>query len=312
MTKRHDPHSVPPPYSAFPPPYIVYREEESIDLVTYWGLVVDRRKWVAIIAAVATLVGTATALLLTPVYRAEVLLAPVEHEKSDGLGALANQFGDLAALAGVSFGSSKDKTAEYVAALNSRALSVAFIKERNLLPILFASRWDPEKKAWRAGSVPPTEWQAFGLWDGEVRRISSDRRSGLITLAIEWRDPILAAGWANDLVRQVNARLRAEAVDEANRNIAYLEKQLPQTNSVEVQQAIYRLVEAQTKKKMVASTRVEYAFTTIDPAVPPEGKYRPNRSAMVMTGLLIGLIAGVLVAIVVGRNKVSSAVDPNP
>ena len=312
MTKRHDPHSVPPPYSAFPPPYIVYREEESIDLSAYWRLVFSQRKWVAIVTAVATLIATAMALLLTPVYRAEVLLAPVEQEKNEGLGALANQFGDLAALAGVNFGPGKDKTAEFVAALNSRALSVDFIKERNLMPILFANRWDPETKAWKEGSAPPTEWQAFGRWDSEIRKINSDRRSGLITLVIEWRDPILAAAWANDLVGQVNARLRTEAVAEVNRNIAYLEKQLPQTNSVEVQQAIYRLIEAQTKKKMIASTRVEYAFTTIDPAVPPEGKYRPNRSVMVVTGLLLGLILGIFVAIFVGRHKVSRVVDSNP
>jgi uncharacterized protein involved in exopolysaccharide biosynthesis len=81
---------------------------------------------------------------------------------------------------------------------------------------------------------------------------------------------------------------------------------------VEVQQAIYRLIEAQTKKKMIASTRVEYAFTTIDPAVPPEGKYRPNRSVMVVTGLLLGLILGIFVAIFVGRHKVSRVVDSNP
>lgn len=126
-----------------------------------------------------------------------------------------------------------------------------------------------------------------------------------MTLAIEWEDPALAAKWANALVRHVNARLRAEAVDEADRSIAYLEKQLPQTSSVEVQQAIYRLIEAQTKKKMVASTREEYAFTTIDPAVTPERKHRPRRTILVLAGLLLGLVGGVIAAVIISRRRVS-------
>jgi uncharacterized protein involved in exopolysaccharide biosynthesis len=307
MTKRHDPPSSPTPYSAFPAPYVVYREEETIDLAVYWRLIADQRVWVGIIAVAATLTATAMAFALSPVYRAEVLLVPVEQEKGEGLGALTGQFGDLAAIAGINFGSTRDKTAEFVAALKSRVLSISFIKEQNLMPILFENKWDGEKKAWKEGVEPPTEWQAYGQWDGAIRHIGLDRRSGLITLGIEWRDPILAAKWANDLVQKVNSQLRADAVEEASRNIAYLEKQLPQTNSVEVQQAIYRLIEAQTKKKMIANTRAEYAFTVIDPAVPPEGKYRPNRSMTILIGLLAGLVLGSLVAIVIGRRKSAQA-----
>jgi uncharacterized protein involved in exopolysaccharide biosynthesis len=310
MTKRHDPPSVPLPYPAFPPPYVVYREEETIDLATYWRVVVERRVLVGAIAAVATLIAVVTALMLPPVYRAEVLLAPAEQEKTEGLGALTGPISDLAALAGANLGSRKDKTAEFLAALKSRAVSVSFIKKRNLMPILFADDWDGRKKVWKNTGDPPTDWSAYELWDKDIRHVNVDRRSGLITLAIEWRNPVLAAKWANDLVQQANARLRAEAVEEASRNIAYLKKQLGETSTVEVQQAIYRLIEAQTKKKMLASTRSEYAFTVIDPAVPPEIKYKPNRSAIVCAGLLLGLILGIMAAIVVGRTRNADAMEP--
>jgi hypothetical protein len=242
--------------------------------------------------------------VLPPVYRAEVLLAPVTEEKSEGLGALASQFGDLAALAGVNLGTRKDKTAEYIAALKSRALSVSFIKEANVMPVLYSGKWDEEKKAWKNPGAAPTEWKTFELWDKDIRSVTQDKRTGLVTLAIEWEDPALAAKWANAFVGHVNARLRAEAVDEADRSIAYLEKQLPQTSSVEVQQAIYRLIEAQTKKKMIASTRAEYAFTTIDPAVTPERHARPKKLSVVAAGLLLGLF--VAVAFVLMRKAESS------
>jgi uncharacterized protein involved in exopolysaccharide biosynthesis len=74
-----------------------------------------------------------------------------------------------------------------------------------------------------------------------------------------------------------------------------LEKQLSLTSSVEVQQAIYRLIEAQTKKKMVASTREEYAFQTIDPAVPPQERTSPKRTLIVITGLVLGLALSILI-----------------
>jgi len=305
MTKRHDPPSDPPMYAAFPPPYVVYREEESIDLSAYWRMIVAGWKWVFILTVVAAIAAFGIGYIMPPVYRAEVLLAPVEQEKAEGLGALAGHLGDLAAIAGVNLAPGKDKTAEYVASLKSRSLSVSFIKERNLAPIIFENRWSAKEKKWKTGEEPPTDWQSFGVWDKSIRHVSVDRRSGLITLAIDWRDPVLAAKWANELVGSVNSRLRTEAVQEAERSIGYLQKQLPRTNSVEVQQSIYRLIEAQTKKKMIASTRQEYAFTTIDPAVPPGTVYKPNRTVMVYVGILLGLGLGVLVAVVLGLRKES-------
>jgi uncharacterized protein involved in exopolysaccharide biosynthesis len=281
----------------------MYPPEEPIDWGAYWKILVEQRKLIGIITAATTLIALVIAFVLPPVYRAEVLLAPVAEDKAEGLGALAGQFGDLATLAGVNLGTRKDKTAEYVAALKSRALSVSFIKEANVMPVLYSGKWDEEKKAWKNPGDAPTEWKTFELWDKDIRSVTQDKRTGLVTLAIEWEDPALAAKWANALVSHVNARLRAEAVDEADRSIAYLERQLPQTNSVEVQQAIYRLIEAQTKKKMMASTREEYAFTTIDPAVKPERRHRPVRSVLVLVAMLLGAAAGVIAAVIASRKN---------
>ncbi len=39
---------------------------------------------------------------------------------------------------------------------------------------------------------------------------------------------------------------------------------------------------------MVASTREEYAFKVIDPAIPPEKKIKPKRSLIVILGFILG------------------------
>ena len=270
--------------------------EEPINWREYWQVLVEHRKLIGIITAASTLLATATAFLLTPIYRAEVLLAPVSEERAGSLSSLAGQFGDLAGLAGVNLGTNKDKTAESIAALKSRSLSVAFIEKENLKPILFPRQWNTENKKWKDQDDVPTDWEAFEIFDKDIRTVSLDKKTGLVTLAIEWKNQTLAAKWANGLVRQVNTRLRNEAIEEAEKSTAYLEKQLASTSSVEIQQAIYRLVEAQAKKKMVANAREEYAFTVIDPAVSPEERARPKRLFIVLAGLIIGVAAGFTVA----------------
>jgi len=275
--------------------------EEPINWREYWQVLVEHRKLIGIITAASTLLATATAFLLTPIYRAEVLLAPVSEERAGSLSSLAGQFGDLAALTGVNLGTNKDKTAESIAALKSRSLSVAFMEKENLKPILFPRKWSAENKKWKDQDDVPTDWEAFEIFDKDIRAVSVDKKTGLVILAIEWKDPALAAKWANSLVRQVNSRLRNEAIEEAEKSTAYLEKQLASTSSVEIQQAIYRLVEAQAKKKMVANAREEYAFSVIDPAVTPEKRSKPRRLLIIAIGFLIGLLGAVLIASMASR-----------
>lgn len=288
------------PYAYPYPP----NQDEEIDLREYWRVLVDHKKLIALITGVATATALAIALLLTPIFRAEVLLAPAAQDKAGGLGALAGQFGDLAALAGISLGGG-DTTQEAIATLKSRALTEAFIKEKNLLPVLFADEWDAEKKKWKTNDSEdiPTLWKAYEVFDEDIRSVAADKKTGLVTLAIEWEDPAVAAEWANELVKRVNLQRQKEAIEEAERSIAYLQKQLARTGSVEVQQSIYRLVEAQTKSIMVAQSREDFAFKVIDPAVPPEEKVKPKRALLVAVGIFGGLFLSVIGSFVASANR---------
>jgi len=311
MAKEQPPTQTPPPYPGYPGPFLVYPPEEPINWSEYWRVLVKNRRLIGIITAVSTLTALLLAFLLPPVYRAEVLLAPVSQDKSEGLSAIASQYGDLASLAGINLGPGKDKTSEYIAALKSRSLSVAFINGENLKSVLFPGYWDDENKKWKNSSRIPSDWETFKVFDEDIRTVRNDRKTGLVTLEIEWKDAALAAKWANNLVKRANTRLRNEAIEEAEKSIGFLEKQLLLTSAVEIQQAIYRLIEGQTKKKMVASTREEYAFKVIDAAVTPERKIRPKRMLMIMMGFLIGLMFAVSVVFIrnaTGRRGVQT--DP--
>jgi len=286
---------------------VVYPQEQRINWLEYWLLLVQQRKLVGVITGTGTLLALLVSFIMTPIYRAEVLLAPVSYEKAEGLGSLMNQFDGLAALAGIDVSGGRDKAAEYIATLKSRSLSIAFIKDEKLKPVLFPRKWDNEGNKWKSSDNVPTDLDAFEVFDKEIRTVSVDRKSGLVTLTTEWKDAALASRWANSLVKHVNSRLRAEAIQEAEKSISYLEKQLAETSTVEIQQAIYRLVEAQTKKKMLASTREEYAFSVIDPAVQPEEKVSPRRTVIVALSIIGSMMLGVIAVFVL--SYVNSQVD---
>jgi uncharacterized protein involved in exopolysaccharide biosynthesis len=301
--------AVPP--SGYPPPWANYPPEDEIDLREYWKLMVENRKLIGLVTGACTLVALIVSLLITPIYRAEVLLAPAADEKTSGLSALAGQFGDIASLVGINLGGG-NSVDESIATLKSRELGDVFIEKENLKPILFANRWDSEGKRWRkpwwnlwGDSAEPTDWDAYDTFNERIRSVETDTKNSLVTLSVEWKDPELAAKWANDLVRLVNEVRRKEAIGEADKSIKYLQEQVAKTGSVEVQQSIYKLIEAQSKKRMLASTRDEYSFKVIDPAVPPQEFEKPKRLVIVSVGLLLGFATGVIVSIL-RRRKLSS------
>lgn len=274
--------------------------DDGIDLFELLRGLVDHKRLVVIITGVVTALAAIVAWSITPMYRAEVLLAPVRSDKAGVSAALAGQFGDLAELAGVNLGETGTSTAKAVATLKSRALTDAFIEEEHVLPILFARKWDAGKGKWKVDDEDdiPTLWKAYELFNKKIRSVTENKKTGLVRLEIEWKTPSLAAEWATELVKRVNEQLRNDAIREAEKSIAYLKQELKRTDVVEVAQAMYRLIEAQTKNIMVANAREEYAFQVIDPAVPPEKKSKPKRTLIIALGFMLGLTVAVFTVFV--------------
>jgi uncharacterized protein involved in exopolysaccharide biosynthesis len=245
-------------------------------------------------------IGAAGAYLITPTYRAEVLLSPVEPDgPKANLGGLASQLGAFASLAGVS-GSKGSEKEEALATLQSRLLTDTFVTEENLLPILFADKWDAAKQGWKTSDPKkiPTLWDANKLFTKSIRQVVQDRKTNLVTLAIVWKDPKIAAAWANDLVRRTNLYLRSKAITRSNTNIDYLKDQLTKTSVVEIHQALNSLIEDEIKKVMLAQGTEEYAFSVVDPAVVPEEISSPKHALIALGGAVLGFLVSAMVAMI--------------
>jgi uncharacterized protein involved in exopolysaccharide biosynthesis len=259
----------------------------DIDFARIWRVIRGGKYLILSITIVCTGIALAIALSATLIFRAETVITTVRNgelggQSSGQLGGLAN----IASLAGVNLDSGSSADREAKAVLESRSLVQEFISKNNLINVLMPH------------AAKPTIWLAVKDFKEGVLSIRDDKRSGLVTIDVDWEDPAVAAKWANGFVALANERLRARAIDEATRNIAFLNAQIPQTSVVEVQHAIYNLIESETKTLMLANVRMEFAFTVIDPAVPPERKYRPKRSLYVLFGLFLGFSIGVLAAYV--------------
>ena len=262
-------------------------------------------RWVLIasVALVCALVAGVYCYVTPTWYRTQVLMAAVQPESGSSLmRSLSGGIGGLAALAGVDLPDTDAYKRESLARITSREFTYRFLTDEGLIPILFADRWDAQHQRWK--SAAPTLEQAYRFFDGKVRTVSEDRRTGLIKVTMDWKDQQLAMQWANRMVATFNADARATARDEAQRSQEYLYRELQRTELVELRQTINGLIETEIKKSMLASVREQYAFKIIDPAVLPgkQGRVWPRPTLLITCAFLGGILIGVaIVAALRGR-----------
>jgi uncharacterized protein involved in exopolysaccharide biosynthesis len=272
----------------------------EITVIDIWRVVLERRWLILIVTALFLSLALAYAVLKRPVYRSEVTLMEAEQDQvTPGLSALAPQLGGLAAIAGLSTAQTSLKS-EALATLRSRAFIEGFIREVDLMPILFADDWDASKGAWQSEDPEqiPTMADAYEIFVEKIMTVTDDPKKNLITLAVDTADPERSALWANELVGRLNSKLRQRSISEAQKSIEYLNHEADKTSVVELRQAIYGLVEAQIQKIMLANVREEYALRVIDPAVAADKDdfVKPKRKLVVVLGLAFGMVAGFFLA----------------
>jgi uncharacterized protein involved in exopolysaccharide biosynthesis len=265
--------------------------DSRAELMDLWSLVLQGRWIVIIVTLLCCAAGGAYAILATKWYRAEVLLVPASNDARNGL---LSQFGGLASLAGISLGSRDDT--EPLAVLKSKGFARSFIVEQGLVTVLLASKWDPRIKQWKGPAQSwPDERDAVKIFDEKVRRVIEDRKTGLVTLAVEWKDPLLAAQWASLLAQKLNAQMRERAIREANANIGYLKAEIAANDLVALQQPIGRLLELEQQKLMLARSNTQYSFRVVDEAQIPKRPIRPKRLLVIAMSALIGAFLSLLI-----------------
>lgn len=254
------------------------------------------RVLVIVFTAVCTLAAGVVGFVLPKKYEALIIISPVSTSSGSGQGgggisSMLSEFGGLASLAGLSVGGDSRK-AEFVQVLQSALLTTTYIKDNKLLPVLFYKQWDAQNQRWKPlpAEKMPTLWKANEFFHKKVRKVNTDSKTGIVTMAITWSDPQLAADWANGLVKLTNEYLRNKAIALSDRNIAYLNEQAAKTDLVGARQAIYSLLQTEINKQMLARGNDEYAFKVLDPAMAPERPTTPPPLLLMLGGVVGGFM----------------------
>ena len=273
-------------------------------------------KWLIVgISSVFAIASIYIALQIPNQYKAFVTLAPAQENNASLSGVLNSQLGGLASFAGVNLGQ-KEANASQIAIeiMQSWGFIEEFVQQNDLaVGLVAATGWDRatnelliNDSTYIVGEDKwvdePTSW---GLYKNFTNRLEiiQDKQTGMITVSINHYSPSIAKQWVELLVASINDHMRARKLNQANINIEYLKAQIGKTSIAEMQEVFYKIIEEQTKAKMLAEASPEYAFLTISKAMVPQEKSEPTRSRIVILVTLLGGILSVLLVLIIHYSK---------
>ncbi len=239
------------------------------------------------------------ALILPPMYQSQVMMVNSDqNDRASQLSGIANQFGGLASLAGINLGSSGgNDVLTSISILQSRSFIIEFINANDLKPILFEDQYDQKDKSWEDNTVP-SDWDAHEIFSSLYVVDYDEFGSPVITLSLEWYDPIIAASWANLLVDKLNEYTKKEAMKDSEKSIEFLEIEISNTSNTNSKQILFQMIEQQMNKQMLANSSDQYEFRIIDRAVPAQEKHKPKRRVIVLLGTLLGIALSIIIILI--------------
>ena len=292
--------------------------DDEIDLRELFGALWAGSRKIIAITAVFAFVSVIYALSLSDQYKATVLLAPAQSDGADLSGALG-QLGGLASLAGVDIGSGDSSAAQMAQEImKSWSFIDVFIAENNISVEVYAAEgwsrgsnelqidddiYDAETKTWlvendNTGEVgPPSSWVLFQAFS-ERLVVSENKKSGLVSVSIEYYSPQIAKQWLDMYVAAINAHMQQRQMEKVTNNINYLQAQIENTSIAEMREVFYTIIAQQTKNKMLAEASPEYAFVAVSPSMVPEVTSQPQRRFICILGTLLGGMLSVLLVLV--------------
>lgn len=182
--------------------------DDEINLIDYF-IVIARRKWLIIGITLLTAVTTAViSLYMPPIYMAETKILPPQGASSSMASQIMSQLGGLGAIVGSTAGI-KTPNDFYIEVLKSRNILDHIIDKFKLIE-LYKAKTHEDARISLAGAL----------------KAKDDKKSGIMTIGIENKDPKMAADIANAFVDELKNFNRGFAVTEAAQRRLFFEEQL--------------------------------------------------------------------------------------
>lgn len=185
-------------------------QEDEISLMDLAIALGEEKKTILKIALGATVFAVVSSLQMTPIFTAKTVIMPPQQQQSGAASAVAS----LGALAGLAGGAAGIKSPDemYVAFLQSESLQNALIEKLALKERLNATIMQDARNALKGGV-----------------RVTSDKKSGLISIEVDDKEPEFAAKLANAHVEELRNLMGRLAVTDAQQRRVFYEQQIRKT-----------------------------------------------------------------------------------
>ncbi len=215
-------------------------QDDEISLVDLVAKLWQGKLLIVVITVVVALGSVLYALSKPNLFTASSTLLPVANASTS----LAAQYAGLASLAGISLpgASSSDPTVKIEAILKSRDFAERLITQENLIPELLEH---PEKI--KEGTPLGAAVESFRK---SVFSVSTDTKTGLMTVSAKTKKPELSSRIVNKAVALLQQDLQERVLSVSGKNIALLEQQVAD-QELKVRELQAKMIAYQKKNKLV-------------------------------------------------------------
>tara|TARA_B100000575_G_scaffold104151_1_gene83031 strand:+ start:936 stop:1829 length:894 start_codon:yes stop_codon:yes gene_type:complete len=274
-------------------------EPSEINLRFIFNIVSKKAKRILIYSFFVFLITLLILQFIPDKYSSTATLSPNKENQSldqsalQGLGAISSFVG---------FGQGSENVSSFQIALEkikSRDFIENFInREETKLKLLGGLKWNPlERKFVYDPSIydvktkvwlieVPSDYKIFKEFKKNLR-ITKKGTSGLIEIKFTSTSPILSQKIIEQMITLINEVMSSEALNKAIINLDFLNREINNQQNIQTKNAIYRLMESQLQKKMLASNKFNYIFEVVNPPMVPEEKSSPWRLGIIFSSIII-------------------------
>jgi uncharacterized protein involved in exopolysaccharide biosynthesis len=282
--------------------------KQDIDLLNYIYAVFDAKWFIVFVAIITGGLSMLYALSLPETYQGVVRVDVIDISDPGGVRPDSRQMQESIGMLEYDFllrAKKENYVQKVLAHLRSKQFTRRFLDSYNIYRYIYPQEWDNATSTWNGGFLLD-KGLAQKTFMKDLIHIVHAPETDIVAVKVIAKDPAIAADLSNLYVYAFNQYMREQALAKVDSKFRYLEETLDQTGATEIQQMLFRLMEAQTAVAMLANGRNEYILEVLDPAVSPYSRYSPNRKLICILGAAAGVLLStslVMALTVLGRLK---------
>ena len=282
-------------------------EEDEIDLRELFATIWNNKFKIVFFTFVVTSLTIAYTLSIPNSYKSETKLVSQTQAKPS-LGGLSA----LAGMAGIDLGGGGtiDPATSFNTILNDFSFQKYMIEKYNLVnkldikkeDLVFALNYDgiytflQNKKKKEKFSKEELEYNAFQKLIKMIS-ISTDKKSGMITLEIESTNRYLAKDLVEIYLNEITAQLRKIEMRSVEQQIEYYTKEMENTVELSMKDQLGQLASGLVQKKVLSQANEYYNVKqlTLPQVAYIKDKTKPKRALIVIVSFITSIILGIFI-----------------